>query len=123
MSEQSSLSEKFSKLNHARHILMDVAMLSAAIGLVVSTGGFAGILDPLGIFAQMHIPSMADLSAIGTFIGDAFSNAANGVFMTDAMMMDPHSVHAMHAPLITGVDVDAGSSLLPAGTMDSLGWN
>lgn len=117
-----SLSEIFSKVNHARHILMDVAMVTAAIGLVVSTGGFAGILDPIGIFAQMHIPSMADLGSIGTFIGDAFTNAANGVFMTDAVLLDPHSAHAMHAPLVNGVNVDAGSAVLPSATTNMLGW-
>lgn len=117
-----SLTETFSKVNHARHILMDVAMLSVAVGLVVSTGGLSGIFDPIGLFAQMHIPSMADLSAIGTFIGDAFTNAANGVFMTDAVLLDPHSAHATHAPLVTGVNVDAGSAVLPSSTTNMLGW-
>ena len=117
-----SLSEIFSKVNHARHILMDVAMVTAAIGLVVSTGGAAGIIDPIGLFAQMHIPSMSDLSSIGTFIGDAFANAANGVFMTDAVLLDPHSAHAMHAPLVNGVNVDAGAAVLPDATTNMLGW-
>jgi hypothetical protein len=93
----SSLSDTFAKVNHARHILMDVAMLTAAIGLVVSTGGAAGLLDPLGIFMGMHIPSMTDISAIGDFFGGAMESASSGTFMTDAAFMDPHAAHAGHA--------------------------
>jgi len=90
------LSETFSKVNHVRHILMDVAMFTAAIGLVVSTGGAAGLLDPVGIFLGMHIPSMADIGAIGDFIGGAMENAAGGTFMTEAVSLDPHAMHGGH---------------------------
>lgn len=117
----SSLSETFSKVNHVRHILMDVAMFTAAVGLIVSTGGVAGILDPIGIFLNMHIPSMADIAAIGDFASNAFASASEGLFMTDAAFMDPHSVHAAHGAAI-GVDVDAGGLSLPTDTMNGLGW-
>ncbi|MAE50489.1 MAG: hypothetical protein CMH27_01625 [Micavibrio sp.] len=92
-----SLSETFSKVNHARHILMDVAMLSAAIGLVVSTGGAAGFFDPVGIFLNMHVPAMSDLAAIGDFFNGALDNAGNGTWMTDMAFMDAHGAHAGHS--------------------------
>lgn len=116
-----SLSETFSKVNHAHHILMDIAMFSAAVGLIVSTGGVAGILDPFGVFLNMHIPNLSDLAAIGDFVSNAFQSAADGLFMTDAAFIDPHSVHAGHGVPI-GVDVDAGALPVPADTFNGLGW-
>lgn len=101
----SSLSDTFAKVNHARHILMDVAMFTAAIGLVASTGGAAGLFDPVGIFLGMHIPSMTDITAIGDFFGNAMESAGSGTLMTDAAFMDPHSAHA----------ADAGHTMPPVG--------
>lgn len=116
-----SLSETFSKVNHVRHILMDVAMFTAAVGLVVSTGGVLGLLDPIGVFLNMHIPAMADLAAIGDFASNAFQSAAEGLFWTDAALMDPHSIHAAHGAAI-GVDVDSGALSLPGEALNGLGW-
>lgn len=92
----SSLSQTFKQVNHYRHILMDVAMFSSAIAAVVATGGAFGLLDPVGIFLNMHIPAMSDLGAIGTFLSEGYANAASGVLFTDAAAGVSVS-HAAHA--------------------------
>ncbi|MFP4314508.1 MAG: hypothetical protein ACLFR0_09330 [Alphaproteobacteria bacterium] len=111
---KTSLRETFSKVNHARHILMDVAMMSAAIALVVSSGGLFGIVDPIGVFLNMHVPAMSDLAVIGDFTANAFNNAANGLWVTDAAFLNPHSVHAGHV-------ASAGTPQLSESAMQLLG--
>ena len=126
MSENSSLSETFSKVNHARHILMDVAMLTMVLGSVatlVTTGIPVGPFDIAGMFASMHFPSVDNIMAIGDAFQGVADSAANGTWMTGNFMADPHEL--MHSPLVEGVNVDAATQSLeqlPSGTMDSLGW-
>ncbi len=92
-----SLSDTFKKANHYRHMLMDFTMITMAIGTVVATGGMFGLFDPIGLFLNMHIPSPSDIGSIGSFVTDAFSNAANGTFITDAALTAPHAVHGVGA--------------------------
>jgi hypothetical protein len=92
-----SLKKAWKTFTHVRHTLMDVSMITFAIGALVATGGVVGILDPVSIFLQMHIPSIEHLAAIGDFASTAFENASNGFFMTENAWLDPHSLHAGHA--------------------------
>ncbi len=92
-----SLSSTFNKLNHWRHNLMDFTMIVGAIGLVVASGGSMGLLDPIGIFAQMHFPSMESLAAIPDFLTGAFQSVADGTLLTStaSVAADPHAMHAV----------------------------
>lgn len=102
-----SLKEAFSKVNHIRHIMMDVAMFTAAVGALVATGGAIGVFDPVSIFLGMHIPDISNIMAIGEYVGVAFENASNGFWVTQNAFMDPHALHAGHAALAGGVAAGA----------------
>ena len=70
-----TLSQKFNKLNHLRHTIMDFSMLFVAIGAVVAGAGpLVGILDPITPFIKMHFQGwfMAP-DVLSNFISDAMS--------------------------------------------------
>ncbi len=90
-----SLSDTFNKVNHWRHVLMDISMIGMAIGAIVATGGSAGFLDPLLGWAKMHFSGIPDVLMSGPeFLTDAFEQASNGTWFT-GLETDMHSGHVM----------------------------
>ncbi|MFN3700286.1 MAG: hypothetical protein ACK4VI_02035 [Alphaproteobacteria bacterium] len=128
-----SLSEKFAKVNHWRHNLMDIAMISVVLGSVatmVTTGIPIGLLDPVGMFASMHIPSIDGIMALGSVFDGAVHAFDNGVLFTDALWTDPHaamghSAHAAHAghAMHTAHAAAAASPQLSPEALELLGMN
>lgn len=111
-----SLREAWSKANHWRHHLMDFTMLTMALGALVATGGVTGLLDPVGIFLNMHIPAMSDLSAIWSGLEGMYSAAMEGSWISDMFWADAHEL--AHEPLVQGVNVDS----LSLGAAAPAGW-
>lgn len=88
-----SLSGTFNKLNHWRHILMDISMIGMAIGALVATGGKIAFLDPFVAWLKMHFAGLAPLmNGLPEFLHQAGASAGQGVWYTGA----DASMHAMH---------------------------
>lgn len=99
-----SLKDTFKKVNHWRHRLMDLSMIGMAIGGLVTTGGAMGLLNPVLGWAQMHFSGLPALLFDGPeFLADAFSNAADGVFLTDTAP-DMSGMHDMGGGMETHAD-------------------
>lgn len=90
-----TLSQKFNKLNHLRHTIMDFSMMFMAIGAVVAGAGpLVGILDPITPFIKMHFEGwLMAPDVLSSFIPDAMSNLDAGTWLSG---VDPVPMHAMH---------------------------
>lgn len=90
-----TLSQKFNKLNHLRHTIMDFSMMFMAIGAVVAGAGpLVGILDPITPFIKMHFEGwLMAPDVLSNFIPDAMTNLEAGTW---ASGIDPVSMHDMH---------------------------
>lgn len=93
-----SLTDTFKSLKHFRHQIMDVAMITSAIGLCVSmvaSGGMIGFLDPFLVYAKMYIPDISGITGLGEFFNAASQSAEQGVFLSDTAINSGlgHSAH------------------------------
>ena len=95
--KKTTLKQVFNKVNHIRHVLMDVSMIGMAVGAFVATGGAIGFFDPLLSWAQMHVSGIPDLlTSAPDFLGNAFEQAQDGVWFTGNEASMSHADH--HAP-------------------------
>ncbi len=92
-----TLSQKFNKLNHLRHTIMDFSMLFVAIGAVVAGAGpLVGILDPITPFIKMHFQGwLMAPDVLSNFVPDAMSNLSNGTWLSGIDAAPMHEMHGM----------------------------
>lgn len=98
MAETHSTSKTFF---HAAHFMMYATMftmIAQNLASMAVTGVPIGLLDPVGMLANMHIPSVEGIAALGEAGGALMDAAANGTWVTDSFFIDPHAAigHAGH---------------------------
>ncbi len=100
-SSSMSLTDKFKKVNHIRHWLMDISMFGMAIGALVATGGATGFLDPVIGWIKMHFVGIPELFSSGP----DFLAAASEGFNQGMLYVGTDVSHAAMHSVAPGVDV------------------
>lgn len=93
--DNGGLSGMFGKVNHWRHIAMDLSMFGMAVAAFAASGGVSGVLDPVLGWAKMHVSGIPDLLVHGPdFLGEIFAQASTGEgqWFVDSDI----ELHAMH---------------------------
>lgn len=120
-----TLSSAFNKISigsilHAAMVVAMGTMALAGVASLMATGMPVGVFDAVGMYLNMHIPSMENLAMLGDAAGGIWDSALQGQWVTSGFWADPHALmahgaHTGHAAAAAGAPVISESFMAMMG--------